>query len=134
TDSLISAAVVERAARELAARGWTAVAAPTIHYAVTEWAGMFSGSTSLAPEVAIGLVLGTCKALRAMGFTKVAVFTAHLEPDHIASLREVARRFQAEVGEPLVFVDTTRRALAQRLTPEYQSGSCHAGRYETSLV
>jgi creatinine amidohydrolase len=69
-----------------------------------------------------------------MGFTRVVVFTAHLEPDHIASLREVARRYQAETGEPLAFVDTTRRALAARLTPEFRSGSCHAGQYETSLV
>lgn len=134
TDSLISEAVVERAAAELAAAGHLAAALPPIHYAVTEWAAAFAGSTSIAAEVAIGLVLGTCRAVRAMGFTRVVVFTAHLEPDHVASLREVARRFQAETGEPLAFVDTTRRALAARLTPEFQSGSCHAGRYETSLV
>ena len=30
--------------------------------------------------------------------------------------------------------DLTRRASAQRLTDEFRSGSCHAGRYETSLV
>lgn len=134
TDSLISEAVVVRAADALAAAGKVAAALPPIHYAVTEWAAMFAGSTSIAAETAIGLVLGTCKAMRAMGFDRVAVFTAHLEPDHIASLREVARRFQADTGEALVFVDTTRRAVAARLTPEFQSGSCHAGRYETSLV
>lgn len=134
TDSLIGEAVVARAAEELAAAGRIAVALPPIHYAVTEWAAAFAGSTSIAVDVAVGMVLGTCKAVRAMGFDRVVVFTAHLEPDHVQSLREVARRFEAEVGEPLVFVDTTRRALAARLTPEYQSGSCHAGRYETSLV
>ena len=134
TDSLISEAVAWRAAEALAATGRVAAALPPIHYAVTEWAAMFAGSTSIAAEVAIGLVLGTCKAIRAMGFDRVAVFTAHLEPDHIASMREVARRFEADTGEPLVFIDTTRRALAARLTPEFQSGSCHAGRYETSLV
>lgn len=134
TDSLIGEAVVGRAADELAARGTLAAAMPAIHYAVTEWASAFKGSTSLPAEVAIGLVLGTCEAIHAMGFDRVVVFTAHLEPDHIASLREVARRFQAATGQALVFVDTTRRALAARLTPEYQSGSCHAGCYETSLV
>ncbi|HEY8378835.1 MAG TPA: creatininase family protein [Nannocystis sp.] len=134
TDSLIGEAVVERAAAELAAAGHLAAVLPPIHYAVTEWAAGFAGSTSIPAEVAVGLVLGTCRAVRAMGFDRVVVFTAHLEPDHIASLREVTRRFQAETGEPLVFVDTTRRALAARLTPEYQSGSCHAGQYETSLV
>ncbi|MBZ5714729.1 creatininase family protein [Nannocystis pusilla] len=134
TDSLIGEAVVERAAAELAARGHLAAALPPIHYAVTEWARDFAGSTSIDAEVAIGMVLGTCRAARATGFDRVVVFTAHLEPDHIASLREVARRYAEATGEALLFVDTTRRALAARLTPEFQSGSCHAGRYETSLV
>lgn len=134
TDSLISEAVAELATAELAAAGFVAAALPTIHYAVTEWAAAFSGSISIAAEIAVGVVLGACKAARAIGFERVVVFTAHLEPDHIASLREVARRYEADVGEPLLFVDTTRRALAARLTSEFQSGSCHAGRYETSLV
>src|SRR5690606_9552928 len=51
TDSLISEAVVERAAAELAAAGHLAAALPPIHYAVTEWAQGFAGSTSLAAEV-----------------------------------------------------------------------------------
>ena len=67
TDSLISEAVVARAAEQLAAAGTVAAALPPIHYAVTEWAAMFAGSTSIAAETAIGLVLGTCKAIRAMG-------------------------------------------------------------------
>ena len=134
TDSLIGEAVVARAAAELERRGLVALHFPPIHYAVTDWAGGFSGSVSIAAATAIDLVLATCKAARAMGFKKVVLFTAHLEPDHIASLREVARRFADELGEPLVFPDTTRRALAARLTPEYRSGSCHAGQYETSLV
>jgi creatinine amidohydrolase len=134
TDSLIGAAVAERAAAELDRRGIVALHFPPIHYAVTDWAGSFTGSVSIAASTAIELVLQTCKAARAMGFERVAIFTAHLEPGHIASMREVARRYADEVGEPLVFPDTTRRALAARLTSEYQSGSCHAGQYETSLV
>lgn len=134
TDSLIGEAVTVRAAAELDRQGLVAYHFPPIHYAVTDWAGAFSGSLSIPRETAIALVLHTCTAARAMGFDRVAIFTAHLEPDHIASLREVARRYHEATGQPLVFPDTTRRALAQRLTPEYQSGSCHAGQYETSLV
>lgn len=135
TDSLIGAAVAELAATELDRRGFVAMHFPTIHYAVTDWAGAFSGSVSIAASTAIELVLQTCAAARAMGFDRVAIFTAHLEPGHIASMREVARRYaEAHAGEALIFPDTTRRALAARLTPEYQSGSCHAGQYETSLV
>ena len=33
-----------------------------------------------------------------------------------------------------MFPDLTRRRWAERLTPEFQSGACHAGRYETSIV
>lgn len=138
TDSLIGEAVAARAAAALERRGLVALHFPPIHYAVTDWAGSFSGSVSIPAETAIELVLATCKAARAMGFDRVVIFTAHLEPGHIASLREVVRRYGEALGEPpgqpLIFPDTTRRALAARLTPEYQSGSCHAGQYETSLV
>ena len=64
----------------------------------------------------------------------MALTNAHLEPGHIATLRAVARDFEAHAGQPLAFADKTRRANAQRLTAEFQSGSCHAGQYETSLV
>ncbi|MBM3986242.1 MAG: creatininase family protein, partial [Planctomycetes bacterium] len=37
-------------------------------------------------------------------------------------------------GLDVRFPDVTRRALAQRLTEEFRSGACHAGRYEGSLV
>lgn len=134
TDSIISEGMAERGAAELARRGVAAVVLPTTHYAVTEWAKDFAGSTSLAPEVAISLVLGTCTAVKAMGFDRVVMVSAHLEPGHLVALREVARRYEAAVGEPLVFPDKTRRQNAARLTAEFQSGSCHAGQYETSLV
>lgn len=134
TDSLIGGAVAERAAAALHARGLVALHFPPIHYAVTDWAGEFAGSISLGMGTAIDLVLGACRAAHSMGFNEVVIFTAHLEPGHIASLREVVRRYEGEAGKPLVFPDTTRRQLAARLTPEYQSGSCHAGQYETSLI
>jgi creatinine amidohydrolase len=134
TDSVIGEAVAARAAAALERRGLVALHFPPLHYAVTDWAGTFAGSVSVPAETAVAVALAACKAAYAMGFDEVVVFTAHLEPGHIASLREVAIRYAAEVGRALVFPDTTRRALAQRLTPEYRSGSCHAGQYETSLV
>ena len=118
TDSLIGEAVAERAAAELERRGFVAMHFPTIDYAVTDWAGAFSGSVSIAASTAIELVLQTCGAARAMGFDRVAIFTAHLEPGHIASMREVARRYaEAHAGEALLFPDTTRRALASAAPP-----------------
>jgi creatinine amidohydrolase len=134
TDTLISVEVAGRAAAALAQRGWLAVRFPPLHYGVTEWARAFKGTASIPADVALALVLHTCKAAKEIGFDRVALTNAHLEPGHIETLRDVAQRFEAEHGEPLVFADKTRRKQAQRLTDEFRSGSCHAGQYETSLM
>jgi creatinine amidohydrolase len=134
TDTLISEEVAGRAARELAARGWNAVRFPPLCYGVTDWAASFRGTTTISREVIHGLVLQACLQAHAMGFSRVAITNAHLEPGHIATLRAVAKEYAAHTGQPLVFADKTRRANAARLTAEFQSGSCHAGQYETSLV
>lgn len=134
TDTLISDEVARRAAQALAEAGWNAVRFPPLHYGVTDWAASFRGTTTISREVIHGLVLQACLQAHAMGFTRVAITNAHLEPGHIATLREVTRDFQAHTDQPLVFSDKTRRRNAQRLTEEFRSGSCHAGQYETSLV
>lgn len=134
TDSLIATAMAERAAGQLASAGYEAVVFPTVHYAVTDWARPFKGSTSLSRETDEALVLETCAEAKRMGFARMVLCNAHLEPDNIATLRGVAKRFAAEIGDGLLFPDKTRRKNVQRLTEEFQSGSCHAGQYETSLV
>lgn len=134
TDTMISEAVAGRAAGKLAAIGWNAVRFPPLHYGVTDWAASFCGTTTISREVIHGIVLQACLQAHGMGFRRVAITNAHLEPGHIGTLRAVATAFQAHTGQPLVFSDKTRRANAQRLTAEFASGSCHAGQYETSLV
>lgn len=134
TDSMISEGMAARAGEALARRGVECVILPTIHYAVTEWARDFKGSMSIGEPAAFELVLGACRAAKSIGFSRVAMVSAHLEPGHIAVLRRVAAAYQEAEGEPLVFVDKTRRANAARLGDEFRSGSCHAGAYETSLV
>jgi creatinine amidohydrolase len=134
TDSIISEEMARRGAEALAERGYLAVRFPTIHYAVTDWAGDFAGSTSIPEDAALGVVLGACLAARRMGFDRVVLTNAHLEPDNVRTLREVAKRYEAETGQALLFPDVVRRRNAERLTEEFRSGSCHAGQYETSLV
>jgi len=134
TDTLISDAVAQRAAATLGEDGWTAVVFPPVHYGVTDWAASFTGTVSIPSEATHALFMAAAKAARSMGFTRVAVTNAHLEPGHIMMLRKVAKDYEAETGEPLVFSDKTRRANAARLTDEFRSGSCHAGQYETSLI
>jgi creatinine amidohydrolase len=134
TDTMISEEVARRAAQELAAAGYVAVRFPAIHYGVTDWARMFAGTTTLTAATTEAIVFETCHAAHAMGFDRVVLTNAHLEPDHIAVLRAVAERFSEQTGRPLLFPDKTRRRAAERLTDEFRSGSCHAGQYETSLV
>ncbi len=134
TDTLISTAVAKRAAEALAERGYLAVHYPPLHYGVTDWAEGFAGTTSIGADVIGPLVLQTCISAHRLGFEHVVVTNAHLEPGHIQTLRQVAKDFEANTGTPLLFVDKTRRKQAQKLTAEFQSGSCHAGQYETSLI
>lgn len=134
TDSLISEAMANGAANVLAKNGYETVVFPTLHYAVTDWAGSFAGSVSISAETSTALMLETCLAAHNMGFDRVAILSGHLEPGHVQTMREVVRRFHEKTGSLLVFPDKTRRKNAERLTPEFRSGSCHAGQYETSLV
>lgn len=134
TDTLISTAVARRAAEALAQRGYLAVHYPPLHYGVTDWAEGFAGTTSIGAEVIGPLVLQACLSAHRLGFDHVVLTNAHLEPGHIQTLRAVAKDFEANTDTPLLFVDKTRRAQAQKLTAEFQSGSCHAGQYETSLI
>lgn len=134
TDTFISIEVALRSARELASQGYIAVRFPPLHYSVTDWAKAFSGTVSIGSSTSEALVVETAKAARAMGFDRVVLTNAHLEPAHIATLRAAAKRFADETGTELVFPDKTRRKAVARLTEEFQSGSCHAGQYETSLV
>jgi creatinine amidohydrolase len=78
------------------------------------------------------LVREIATALSAQGFAAAAVANAHLDPEHLASLRAACA--EPVRGMPVVFVDLTRRAVAERLTEEFRSGACHAGRFEGSVV
>ncbi len=134
TDTIISEEMLRRGGLRLAAEGMLAVRLPALNYALTDWARAFPGTISLKEETATALVLEVCVAATRMGFARVAICNAHLEPENVALLRNVATRYFEETGTKLVFPDVTRRANAARLGDEFRSGSCHAGEYESSLV
>jgi creatinine amidohydrolase len=135
TDSIIAEHMARRAAVELDARGYLAVVLPTLPYAVTDWAADFAGSTGISVATAKALLLDLARRCASMGFDATVLCNAHLEPDNIATLRAVTAEYAAEgSGGKLLFPDKTRRRNAARLSAEFQSGSCHAGQYETSLV
>jgi len=118
TDTLISIGVCHRAAARLEGE-IPVLVLPPVHYGVTRYAAAFPGTVSIGEETLLRLVTEIAEAVGPL-----VLVNNHFEPEQVETLRAT--------GLPLL--DLTRRAQAQRLTDEFRSGSCHAGRYETSLV
>ena len=129
TDTLISTEMCERAALALAGDpSIRALVLPALPYGVTRYGAAFAGTVGVAPATLRSLVGDVLNGLREQGFTRVVVVNNHFEPEHAQTLREAC----AEAG--VAYLDLVRRRHAERLTDEFRSGSCHAGRYETSIV
>jgi creatinine amidohydrolase len=129
TDSIISAGMCERAAQRLVNDPELRVLVlPSVGYGVTRFGAAFPGAVSLGPETLRAVVVDICRSLSAQGFPRIVVVNNHFEPEHVATLRQAV----ADVG--VTYLDLLRRRNVARLTEEFQSGACHAGRYETSLV
>jgi creatinine amidohydrolase len=101
---------------------------PEIGFGVTRYSAAFTGAITISESTLNAMVVEVCSSLRAQGFHHLVIVNSHFEPAHVEALRRAAD--DAKVG----FLDLTRRAAAEQLTPEFQSGAAHAGRYETSLV
>jgi creatinine amidohydrolase len=133
TDVIISEAMASAALPRLAAGGVTAFVLPPLAYAPAEYAAAFAGTITVSAATATALILDIARSLQAQGFACLAFANSHFDPANVAMLRAAAEAVRA-LGFPVAFPDFTRRKLAQTLTPEFQSGACHAGQYETSLV
>jgi len=131
TDTLISLGVCRRAAERLGADPEVrALVLPPLPYGVTRYGAAFPGGVSISEGTLGALVLEISTSLAAQGFPRIVLVNSHFEPEHVQTLREAV----AELGEGVRLLDLTRRRIAEQLTAEFRSGSCHAGRYETSLV
>ena len=129
TDSIISIAVADAAAEDLAGEaGLRVLVLPPIRYGVTRYAAAFPGAVSISEGTLEAIVTEVCSAVREQGHRHVVIVNSHFEPEHVAALRRAAERSGA------VLFDLTRRRMAERLTDEFRSGAAHAGRYETSIV
>lgn len=133
TDVLISEAAALRAAETLQREGVGALVLPALPYGVTDFAAGFAGTVSVPFEVVRDLARAVVEGALRTGFSAVVVLSAHFEPANLRALREGVDAAVAN-GARAVFVDVTRRPHPARLGDEFQSGACHAGRYETSLV
>jgi creatinine amidohydrolase len=131
TDPMISAGVCDRVVERLAGHpGLRALILPALPYGVTRYASAFPGAVHVSEETLHALVVDVCTCLMNQGFRHIVVINNHFEPEHVATLRSAVKATPVEAG----YLDLVRRRNAARLTEEFQSGACHAGRYETSLV
>lgn len=125
TDTLISEGICRRAAAAVGA-----IVLPTLPYGVTRYGAAFPGAVGVSETTLRALVAEVCQAALEQGFRAVVIVNSHFEPEQVATLRTVAD----DLGDRVALFDPTRRANAARLTREFQDGSCHAGRYEMSLI
>jgi creatinine amidohydrolase len=134
TDVVIAEAMARAGADELAARGVESLILPALAYTCAGYAAGFAGTLSVRPETATTLVVDVAESLARHGARLLALANAHLEPAHIASIEAAAAAIRERRLLAVAFPDVTRRPWALRLTEEFQSGACHAGRYEGSVV
>ncbi|MEO6707998.1 MAG: creatininase family protein [Planctomycetota bacterium] len=136
TDVTIAASQATRAAQLLGERGVRALVLPPIAYGVTNYTEGFAGRLTIRPGTLWALVEDVIEALEQEGVRQIVLVNGHLEPAHVAVLRGVVldHAKRTALKAQAILADNTRRRWAATLGEEFQSGDCHAGRYESSLV
>lgn len=130
TDGYIAEAMASASLPLLAERGWQGVILPPVDFTAARFAEGFPGTLSPRRETVTALLQDLLASLAQQGFRVVAVANAHLDPEHLLSLRAAFENAPLAIAFP----DLTRRRLAERLTDEFRAGACHAGQYEGSLL
>ncbi len=132
TDLIIADAMARAGAERLDARGFDALLLPGIAYTAAPFAAAFPGTLSASADAVRSQIVAVADALE--GVAVLAIANAHLDPAHVSSLRAAADEIAAGNRIRCAYPDLTRRRWAERLTEEFRSGACHAGRFETSIV
>jgi creatinine amidohydrolase len=133
TDIVIAEAMARAGAERLSARGFEVVVLPAIPIAPAPFAAAFAGTLDTSADAATAVILGIANSLARAGVHTLAIANAHHDPAHVAAIR-TAVHASGPSETTIVFPDLTRRRWAERLTDEFRSGACHAGRYEGSIV
>jgi creatinine amidohydrolase len=133
TDTALAEAMATAAAARLEADGHPVALLPSLAYGVTECARDFFGSLSIRPETLAALVADLAGNLKRLGAAAFGIANCHLEPDHRRTLRAAAQAASAG-GLITCCTDLVRGIHARRLGAEFQSGACHAGSFEGSLM
>jgi len=134
TDIVIAEAMARAGADRLSARGLDVLIIPTLPLAPAPFAAAFPGTIHTPAEATTMMVTGAARSLAEHGIRVTAIANAHHDPAHVDALRAAVASVAKDGRAVLVFPDLTRRRWASKLTEEFQSGACHAGRYEGSIV
>lgn len=133
TDRIIAYGMAKAGARALGAAGVDAWILPGVAYTAAPFAAAFPGSLDIRPETVTALIVDIARSLAAHGWRRLVIVNSHLDPTHLGSLYAAIEAL-SDSTLAVVFPDITRRRWAGRLTEEFKSGACHAGRYEGSMV
>ncbi len=143
TDVVIARAAAAAALPGLRRRGFHPFLLPPLAYTAAPFAAGFPGTISVRPATFAALLADVAASLERQGARALVLVNAHLDPTHLAAIREGilahASHGTRDSGSrdgamPVIHPDLTERRWASRLTDEFKSGACHAGRYETSVV
>lgn len=134
TDVLIAEAMARAGAERLSARGMEALLLPSLAYAPAPFAADFPGTLTLDPAAVTAQIVGIADSLARHDFDLLALANAHLDPAHLGAINAAVLQIKQADRVRIVFPDVTQRPWAARLTSEFRSGACHAGRYETSII
>jgi creatinine amidohydrolase len=136
TDVTIALSQSQAAAAELGRLDVPALVLPALPYGVTYYTDGFEGRVTFRPGTLWAALEDVVTSLEEQGVRRIVFSNGHLEPEHVKVLRGVALDHAERTREKaqVLFPDNTRRRWAGTLGEEFQSGDCHAGRYETSLV
>jgi creatinine amidohydrolase len=134
TDVIIAQAMARAGAARLAAQGRRVVALPPLAYTAAAFAERFAGTISLRPETVTATVVDIAHSLSRQGFGTLAIANAHLDPGHLAALEAAVSAVRRETALAVAFPNLAAKPWALRLSEEFQSGACHAGQFETSVL
>jgi len=134
TDVTIAEAMAEAGARKLSTCGVDVLLLPPLAYTPAGFAAEFAGTIDVRPETSVALISDIAASLGRAGIGMLAIANSHFDPGHLEALHLAVAAIRDQDLLAVVFPDVTRRPWGSRLTEEFKSGACHAGRYESSIV
>lgn len=134
TDVTIAEAMAEAGARRLSARGLEILLLDSLRYTPAAFSASFPGTMDVGAATLTALLVDIAASLRRAGIATLAIANAHFDPANLEALHAAAAAVGGDDAIRIVFPDVTRRPWGRRLTEEFQSGACHAGRYEGSIL